>query len=258
MAGRRADTDGNPERSSAALSAAPPARGVLGGAFAVLDALTHADDGLGLTALARASGLAKTSAHRLAEQLVGLGAVQCVERRYYIGQRMERIGQCWQPDPLLRRSAKQPVHALAVHSRAAVALQILHEHRLRFVCAAAPRGHDYVPAPSDTASIAHTAAGRVLYAGQPAGDVALPDCWSRREWRNLRRSIRDPDVTVLDRQDAVPGICCVSAPVWRPTGICAGAVTVLVQANNPPPGLARLVLYAARRIEATLQQPHRA
>ena len=50
-------------------------RGVLDGAFAVLDALAHADEGLGLTALARVSGLAKTSAHRLAEQLVTLGAV---------------------------------------------------------------------------------------------------------------------------------------------------------------------------------------
>ena len=51
-------------------------RGVLDGAFAVLDALAQADEGLGLTALARASGLAKTSVHRLAEQLVTLGAMQ--------------------------------------------------------------------------------------------------------------------------------------------------------------------------------------
>src|ERR1700757_3442401 len=58
-------------------------RGVLHGAFAVLDALARADEGLGLTELARADGLAKTSAHRLAEHLVALGAVQCVDHRYY-------------------------------------------------------------------------------------------------------------------------------------------------------------------------------
>jgi hypothetical protein len=85
--------------------------GVLDGASAVLDALAHADEGLGLTALARASGLAKTSVHRLAEQLVMLGAVQCVEHRYYVGPRMLRIGQRWQPDPLLRRFAQAPVHS---------------------------------------------------------------------------------------------------------------------------------------------------
>ena len=49
-------------------------RTVLDGAFCVLNALAHADEGLGLTALARVSGLAKTSAHRLAEQLVARSA----------------------------------------------------------------------------------------------------------------------------------------------------------------------------------------
>src|SRR5271166_2504197 len=97
-------------------------RGVLDGAFAVLDALAHADEGLGLTGLARVSGLAKTSAHRLAEHLVTLGAVQCVEHRYYVGPRMLRIGERWQPDPLLRRSAQAPVHALAVHSHTMASL----------------------------------------------------------------------------------------------------------------------------------------
>jgi IclR helix-turn-helix domain len=67
-----------PERWGAVIPPTAAGRGVLDGAFAILDALAHADEGLGLTALARASGLAKTSAHRLAEQLVTLGAVQCV------------------------------------------------------------------------------------------------------------------------------------------------------------------------------------
>ena len=66
------------------------------GAFAVLDALAHADDGLGLTALARASGLAKTSTYRLAEQLVALGAVQCIEHRYYIGALIGTAVIVWQ------------------------------------------------------------------------------------------------------------------------------------------------------------------
>ena len=52
------------------LPAASPGRGVLYGAFAVLEVLADADGGVGLTALAGACGLAKTSAYRLAEQLV--------------------------------------------------------------------------------------------------------------------------------------------------------------------------------------------
>jgi DNA-binding IclR family transcriptional regulator len=220
-----------------------------------LDALAHADHGLGLTALARASGLAKTSVHRLAEQLVTLGAVQCVEHRYYVGPQMLRIGERWQPDPLLRRCAQAPVHTLAVQSRAMASLRILHEQRLRYICAAVPHGHAYIPGPADPKSIARTATGRVLYATQPVSDVTLPDCWTRREWRELRESISDPHATVIDHQDAVAGMCCVSAPVWWPNGACAGAVTVTVHANHLPAGLPTLVSYTACRIATALQQP---
>jgi IclR family acetate operon transcriptional repressor len=251
-----ADADCGVEREQLAGLVRPAAagRGVLDGAFAVLDALAHADEGLGLTALACASGLAKTSAHRLAEQLVTLGAVERVELRYYVGARMLRIGQRWQPDPLLRRCAQAPVHTLAVQSRAVASLRILHEQRLRYVCAAVPHGHAYLPDPADGESIARTATGRVLYATQPASDIAPPACWTRREWRNLRESIRDPRATVVDHQDAVAGMCCVSAPVWWADGACAGAVTVMVEANELPAGLPRLVSYAACRIGAALQQ----
>jgi DNA-binding IclR family transcriptional regulator len=248
-----ADTGAKPEQFGALVPPVALGRGVLDGAFAVLDALAHADEGLGLTALARASGLAKTSAHRLAEQLVTLGAVQCVEHRYYVGPRMSRIGQRWQPDPPLRRFAQAPVHALAVQSHAMASLRVLHEQRLRYVCAAVPQGHACVPDPADPESIARTATGRVLHSTQPADDVTLPDCWSRREWRNLRESLRDPRATVIDRQDAVAGICCVSAPVWWPSRACAGAVTVTVHADDLPPALPTLVSYTACRIGAALR-----
>jgi DNA-binding IclR family transcriptional regulator len=229
-------------------------RGVLDGAFALLDALAYADNGLGLTALARVSGLAKSSAHRLAEQLVTLGAVQCVAHRYYVGPRMLRIGQRWQPDPLLRRAALAPVHTLAQQSRAIASLRILDERRLRYICSAAPHGHAYMPDLADPESVARTATGRVLYAARAAGDDTLPDCWTRREWCNLRESIRDPHATVIDHKQAVAGVCCVSAPVWWPDGACAGAVTVTVHANDLPVGLSALVSHAAGRIGTALQR----
>ena len=229
-------------------------RRVLDGAFAVLDALAHADEGLGLTALAHASGLAKTSAHRLAEQLVALGAVQRFQHRYFVGPRMLDIGQRWQPDPLLRRFARGPVHTLAVQSRTMASLRILHDRRLRYICAAVPQGHAYVPDPASPESIARTATGRVLYAARPPGEVALPDCWTRREWRELRESLREPRATVIDHQEAVAGMCCVSAPVWWPNGACAGAVTVTVQADELPGGLPGLVSSSASRIGAALQR----
>jgi len=241
------------DASTGPLPAACTSRGVLDGAFAVLEALADADGGLGLTALGDASGLAKTSAYRLAEQLVALGAVHRVHQRYYIGARIGRIGQRWQPDPVLRQAAQAPVHTLAVQSRATASLRILHEDRLRVICTTAPHGHAYLPNPADRESTARTATGRVLYATTASANGALPGCWTSREWRQLRECLRDGHATVVDQQDAFPGICCVSAPVWWPNGSCAGAVTALLQAAKPPPNLRDLVVCAARSIGARLQ-----
>jgi hypothetical protein len=135
--------------------------------------------------LARASGLAKTSAYRLAEQLVGLGAIQRVDKHYYVGPRVGGIGQQWQPDPLLRRAAQTTVHALAVKSRAVASPLILREHRLRMICGTMPHGHACMRNPADPESTARTATGRVLYATQLDGDVAVPDCWTAAVWRQL-------------------------------------------------------------------------
>jgi DNA-binding IclR family transcriptional regulator len=228
-------------------------RGVLDGALAVLDAMADADGGIGLTALSRATGLAKTSTYRLAEQLVTLGAAQRLGRRYYIGVRMGRIGERWQPDPVVRQAARTPVHNLAVQSGATASLRILHEDRLRVICATAPHGYAYLPNPADRQSTARTATGRVLYAARSASAAAPPDCWTTREWRQLRASIREPHTTVLDHQDVVAGVCCVSAPVWSPDGTCAGAVTAVVPAEKIPPNLPELVSFAARRIGGALQ-----
>jgi DNA-binding IclR family transcriptional regulator len=228
-------------------------RGVLDGAFAVLDALASADNGLGLTALAGASGLAKTSAYRLAEQLVVLGAVQRRGHRYYVGARIGRIGQCWQPDPVLRAAAQSPVHTLAVQIRATASLRVLHGDSLRMICTTAPHGRAYIPQPADRESTARTATGRLLFAASAQPQRTLPDCWTSREWRRLRQTVRDMNATVIDHHDALPGVCCVSAPVWSPAGECLGAVTAIVTAKNPAPGLSELVVRAARTIEPRLR-----
>jgi IclR family transcriptional regulator, acetate operon repressor len=144
------------------------------------------------------------------------------------------------------------VHNLSVQAGAMASLRILHEERLRLICATAARGQAYIPDPADRELVARTATGRVLYAAQPGGDVALPDCWPQREWRQLRKSVREPGATVADHQDAFPGICCVSAPVWWPDGTCAGAVTVLVLSRTLPPHLPDLVSHAARRVGTAL------
>jgi DNA-binding IclR family transcriptional regulator len=242
-----------PDSLSDPPSADRASRGVLDGAFGVLDALADAEEGLGLTALARAAGLAKTSTYRLAEQLADLGAVQRVQRRYYIGPRIGDMGQQWQPDPVLRQAGQAPVHTLAVQSRAMASLRILHGGRLRVICTTVPHGHAYLPSPADSESTARTATGRVLYAAQTNSVVALPDCWSVHEWRRIRASIRDPHATVIDDQESFAGVCCVSAPVWSPDGTCTAAVTALLGASKPTERVRELVVHTARDITVRLR-----
>jgi DNA-binding IclR family transcriptional regulator len=244
--------DANEEEPDPTSPPAPsPGRAVLDGAFSVLDALARADAGLGLTDLSRQSGLAKASTHRLAEQLVGLGAVRRHERRYYIGARLGRIGQHWQPDPPLRTVARQWVHTLAVQSRAIASMSILVEGRLHLVCATVPSGHPGIPAPEHN-DVGRTATGQVLYAARHAGATANPDCRTIAEWNRLRSSIREPHAAVVDQQDVLQGVCCVSAPAWYPNGRCAGAVTAIVESRTIPPALRDLVVRIARRVGADL------
>jgi DNA-binding IclR family transcriptional regulator len=73
------------------------------------------------------------------------------------------------------------------------------------------------------------------------------------EWQRLREHIRDGRATVAEHQDAIPGICSVSSPVWYPNGDCAGALFAMMYATSLPSMLPDLVLRAARRIDAALR-----
>jgi len=244
--------DTRDEVSDGATRAAPHSgRAVLDGAFAVLDALARAEAGLGLSDLSRQSGLAKASAYRLAEQLAGLGAIRRHERRYYIGARLGRIGQRWQPDPSLRVAARPWLRTLAVQSKAIASMTTLVDGRLHLVCASAPRGYPEIPAPGHDV-IGRTAAGQVLYAARHPGATGDPDCRTAAAWRGLRSSIRDLHAAVVDQQDVLPGVCCVSVPAWYPDGRCAGAVTAIIESDRIPPPLRDLVLRTARGIGADL------
>lgn len=229
-------------------------RGVLQGAFAVLEALALAENGLGLTALARACGLAKTSTYRLAEQLADLGAVQRVEQRYYVGPRLGRIGQQFQPDPRLCHASQMPVRALATQSGCDMTgFFVLGGNRVQVISAAVRRDRHGCGDVLDVEWVARTVAGRVLCRARPT-DTALAEHWTRREWRQASNDGRGPhSAAAAHHHRPAPGIYCVSAPVWYPTGACAGAVTALMHSSVMPPSLLDMVDRTARRIDARLR-----
>ncbi|HEX7322874.1 MAG TPA: helix-turn-helix domain-containing protein [Mycobacterium sp.] len=238
--------------STPPLAGAHGGRAVLDGAFTVLETLSDAHHGLGLTDLARASGLAKTSAYRLAEQLVTVNAVQRVGHRYFIGPMIGRLGHCWQPDPLLRQACEEPVRRLSELTRATAAVYVLHERHARLVTATAPAGQSWIPAREfDADTTPHTAVGRVLLTAHPGAErpAAIPE----PKWALWRAGIRNGRFAITESDRAPEGCCLAAAPIWRADRDCAGAAAVIPRASAPSRAVIDLLLATTASIGRALR-----
>jgi DNA-binding IclR family transcriptional regulator len=223
---------------------APGGRGVLEGAFELLNVLSRMPTGAGLSELSRDSGLPKATTHRLLDQLIGLGAVQRDGQRYYIGNALARLGRSWQPDPALRRAALVPSRTLARLTGASVAVCVLEGPAIRVVTSAGGLGTPTPRLNTEDELTVRTAAGKVLLAAGPDRDP--PVGFSRPEWKRVRDSLSQHAAVALDHQDILPGVYCAAAAIPLPTpGRVASIATLFV--NRPPPrDLSELVLRAAR------------
>ncbi|WP_316781788.1 IclR family transcriptional regulator [Streptomyces sasae] len=236
--------------SSAGLGGALPAaagRGVLEGAFALLNALQREQDA-GVTALAAACGLPKTTAYRLLDQLVELGAVERSAGRYRIGPGMFRLGQGWQPHPGLRSAARKPLRRLTAVTGMTVALAVLHRGQtlvLDWTAAAdAPR-----PLPDDRLVWPwYTAAGKVLAAWTRPGPAPGP---LPRDWPQEAGRIRELGAA-YDHEEVLEGVCCAAVPVYAADGAPVAALSVLTGPDHHLDRLADTARRAASAITAGL------
>ncbi|MFC8673131.1 IclR family transcriptional regulator [Streptomyces griseorubiginosus] len=218
-------------------------RGVLEGAFALLRAVERAE-GARLTRLAAECGLPKTTAHRLLEQLIELGAVQRSGVGYGIGPRVYQLGRRWQPLPGLRTAAREPARRLAAATGMAVGLSVLWQGQTLVL--------DWTPGPSSSIGAPdteatwpwYTAAGKVLLAGARPGLPLgpLPAVWQREA-----EAIRDLGVA-FDRERVLEGVCCAAVPLYGTDRAPIAALSVL---TDPSHHLERLA-DAARRAGAAI------
>jgi IclR family acetate operon transcriptional repressor len=225
-----------------------PGRGVVHGAFRVLEALGDAPEGMGLSDLSRVCALPKATTYRLVEQLVDVGAVQRHERRYFVGELLARLGRSWQPSPRLRRIARDPVATLAKLTRTAVTLTVLDGDRVRVVTASLGSAMPPLRPGSDLAG--RTAAGQVLLATRPGGD--RPDGFSALEWRRFQAELRRNGAVTVDHADVAPGVRCVAAPIRLPGDAGTASISALVTDGTGPAHLLPLVVRAADQIARDL------
>ncbi|MEV0296153.1 helix-turn-helix domain-containing protein [Nocardia sp. NPDC050710] len=226
-------------------------RGVLDSGFQVLQAISEAPEGCGLSRLARATGLPKATAYRLAEQLVALGAVHRVQQRYFVGARLAELGRRWQAAPMLRRAAQRPGRILAALTESTVAVCVLDQGAIHMV-AGFNGAEVFLSAAPDNDLAFRTALAQVLLAGRVDRAVP-PPTYSAGEWRRVRTGIEDTGMIAVDHYQMVRGICCAAAAIQQPGTPEVAAIACMSLAPRFPPALPGLVAHAAREIEKNLR-----
>ncbi|MDJ0346184.1 IclR family transcriptional regulator [Streptomyces sp. H10-C2] len=232
-------------------SVCPPwggGRSVLEGAFGLLRAVERAGEA-GLSRLASECGLPKTTAYRLLEQLVGLGAVERCGGSYRVGPGMFLLGQGWQPHPGLRSVAREPVRRLVGATGVTVGISVLWEGQTLVLNWAPGEANDVLGSLQNGVTWPwFTAAGKVLVA---AAHPALPLGPMPGSWRQESAEIRERGVA-FDREEVVEGVCCVAAPLYGASGTPVASLCVLADPSHNLERLADVAQRTSRAISAGL------
>jgi DNA-binding IclR family transcriptional regulator len=209
-------------------------RSLVGRIAAVMDSFDQQDPVLSLVELSRRSGLPKSTAHRLAEQLRAMGWLERDQRGYRVGMRMFELGGLATEQSALRDPALPHLHALAGQTGLAVQLgvlagdEVVYLERVIIGSYRLPtRQGGRMPAYCTglgKAMLAYddSASEQVLAAELPvraSGTLSTPG-----HLRDDLQRIRATGVA-FDRQEAYDGLGCVAAPI-RNSGRAIGAVSV--------------------------------
>ncbi|WP_433760223.1 helix-turn-helix domain-containing protein [Nocardia sp. CA-135398] len=228
-------------------SAAIGGRGVLEGAFALLEVLAHGNE-MGLTRLASAAELPKATAYRLLNQLVAEGAVQRRGGRYQIGPRVFRLGQTWQPARLLRAASARTLRQLtAASDRGGFSLAVTDRGNTMLIGGIGREIDEIFPLRPGVLLPPGTAAEQVLAFGHP--NPTPPEGLSSREWR---RRVDMSSGLAYDTDMSRFRLACVAAPVHGPAGEIVAALAATVAEVQRIPAVAEAVKRAAGLVSTDL------
>ncbi|MFC5994364.1 IclR family transcriptional regulator [Pseudonocardia hispaniensis] len=149
------------------------ANSVLGKVQLILEAFGPDDEHLSLTEIARRSGVAKASVHRLAQELLQWGVLERRGSAYWLGMRLFEIGQRVPRQRILREAARPYMEDLYQATKETIHLAVLDGHEVLYLEKIS--GHGQITRPSRVAGrmpLHCTATGKVLLA---FGSRALVD-----------------------------------------------------------------------------------
>lgn len=209
----------------------------LGRAVAVLAAFRAEDDGLGPAELARRSGLPKSTAHRIALDLVAAGLLERQGTRVRLGLKLFEIGQRVPRQRVLRDAAVPYMSDLREATRQTVHLAVLEGGEVVYVEILGSSGGPRLPSQVGGRLPAHvTGVGKAILAFSPP-DVAKA-VLAADLVRTSERSVTAPGLlarelerirregVAYDREESGKGIVCAASPVLGPDGLALGALSV--------------------------------
>jgi DNA-binding IclR family transcriptional regulator len=219
---------------------------VMSRAFRLLDVFDDGVDELTLEQLVDRSGLSRSTAHRLAGQLVQAGALERSRRGWRLGTRMFELGQRVAREQRLRERVLAYMQDLYVTTGETVQLAVADGDEVLYVEIIA--GHRRVVTPSRRGGrmpLYCTALGKVLLAFSADGGRAYlagaPDLTRRTartitEVSALRSSLGRvrAEQLAFDDEEAANGLRCVAAPILEPGQTTAVAALSVSMASGGP------------------------
>jgi DNA-binding IclR family transcriptional regulator len=235
-------------------------------AFRILNAFSAARPELTLAELAEATGLPRSTAHRIAGQLEAEGALEGTARGWRVGVRLFELGQLVPTQRGLRERALPHMNDLYEATHQTIQLAVLDGDDVLYVEVLS--GHRKARSPSRRGGRMPpncTAVGKVLLA---YADGELPRDGVPLE-RRTARTIVDPGALArelgevrraalaYDHEEALEGLCCVAAPVFGARGRVVAALSVSMPVGHrlTPERAGPAVRIAARALSRELTAP---
>ena len=225
----------------------------------IMDAFEGGNSRLLLEEISRRTGLPRSTAHRILEQLVRLHWVEHTRSGYCLGRRVMVWGAREHGRSDLRAAASAYLHELAVRTDLVVHLAVLNGLEIEYLDKVGGRRAATVASRVGGRAPAHaTALGKAILAWLVPEDIdamytdGLPAATSLapRDVASLHHElarVRRAGGLSFERGECVDGVACVGAAIRGPEGP-VGAISLVGTPQMPLDRLAPLVRDTAQRI----------
>lgn len=229
----------------------------------ILDLFDSPYERLALDDIVRATGLPRSTSHRILEQLISLEWLSHTRYGYGLGRRATRLVGVGSDHTPLRAAAAPLLHALALRSGLVVHLAVLEHDEVLYLDKVGGQGAATIASRVGGRAPAHcTALGKAMLAWHDPEHVDA--VMGRSLVRRTDRSIDSLDVlhgqlaavrrrngVAFERGECVAGVDCVAVAVRDDCGPVA-AVSLVAPEGTELERFAPLVLEAVKRVTADL------